>query len=133
MAKVPQPDPASNIIIFRPVPESTRRPPQRVQLSSGIEPTTPLPAGQSPRLLDRVRSAARVRHLSHRTEKAYVGWIKRFIIHHRKRHPSDMGGAEVGAFLSSLATDHCVSASTQNQALAALLFLYQVVLGIRLP
>jgi integron integrase len=70
----------------------------------------------------------RARHYSRRTEKAYVGWIRRFIIFHGKRHPDQMGEAEVGAYLSKLASEDKVSSSTQNQALAALLFLYQQVL-----
>jgi integrase len=82
-----------------------------------------------PRLLDRVRAGLRARHYSKRTEKAYVGWIRRFILFHHKRHPEDMTGVEVGAYLSNLASEAKVSASTQNQALAALLFLYQQVLG----
>ena len=77
-----------------------------------------------PRLLDRVRQAIRARHYSPRTEKAYVGWIRRFIVFHGKRHPDEMGVPEVTQFLSSLATRDKVSASTQNQALSALLFLY---------
>jgi len=81
------------------------------------------------RLLDRVRVALRTLHYSARTEKAYVGWIRRFILFHGKRHPEAMGEPEIGAFLSSLATEVKVAASTQNQALAALLFLYQEVLG----
>src|SRR6185369_7489132 len=87
------------------------------------------PAGSPPRLLDRVRSALRARHYSFRTEKAYVGWIRRFIFFHGKRHPDELADAEIATFLSSLASDARVSASTQNQALAALLFLYQAVLG----
>ena len=86
------------------------------------------PAPQKPKLLDQVRHAIRIRHLSPRTEQAYVGWIKRFIFFHSKRHPAEMGEAEVGQFLSNLATDRRVSASTQNQALNALLFLYNKVL-----
>jgi integron integrase len=82
-----------------------------------------------PRLLDRVRQAARLRHLSRRTEDAYVAWIRRFILFHGKRHPDGMGSLEVIAFLSDLAVRGSVSASTQNQALSALLFLYRVVLG----
>jgi integrase len=82
-----------------------------------------------PRLLDRVRAATRLRHLSRRTEKAYVHWIRRFVVFHGKRHPTEMGEPEVTRFLSALATEGHVSASTQNQALAALLFLYRVVLG----
>jgi integron integrase len=81
-----------------------------------------------PKLLDRVRQAIRTRHYSSKTEEAYVGWIRRFIVFHNKRHPSEMGEAEIGQFLSSLARDSHVSASTQNQALNALLFLYHQVL-----
>jgi len=82
-----------------------------------------------PRLLDQVRQAIRTRHYSYMTEKAYVGWIKRFIFFHNKRHPAEMGEAEIAQFLSSLATDSHVSASTQNQALNALLFLYREILN----
>lgn len=78
--------------------------------------------------LARVRTAIRVRHYSYRTEQAYVGWIVRFIRFHRYRHPEEMGGAEVAAFLSDLAQRRQVSAATQNQALSALLFLYNAVL-----
>ncbi len=87
----------------------------------------------SPRLLDRVRTAVRARHYSIRTEEAYVGWIRRFILFHGKRHPNEMGEPEINAFLSHLATEARVSASTQNQALAALLFLYQNVLEKPFP
>ena len=82
-----------------------------------------------PRLLDQVRQAIRTRHYNYRTEKAYVGWIKRFIFFHNKRHPVEMGEAEIAQFLSALARESHVSASTQNQALNALLFLYQEVLS----
>lgn len=82
-----------------------------------------------PRLLDRVRLAIRTRHLSLRTEQAYVQWIRRFILLHDKRHPKDMGAKEIGAFLTHLAVDRHVSASTQNQALSGVLFLYREVLG----
>jgi Phage integrase, N-terminal SAM-like domain len=84
-----------------------------------------LPTSPKPKLLDQVRQAIRKRHYSDRTEKAYVHWIKRFIFFHNKRHPIEMGEAEIGQFLSTLATDGRVSASTQNQALNALLFLYK--------
>lgn len=87
----------------------------------------------APRLLDVVRDRIRTRHYSLRTETAYTNWIKRFILFHNKRHPRDMGGVEVEAFLTSLAVERNVSASTQNQALAALLFLYREVLQIDLP
>lgn len=83
----------------------------------------------APRLLDRVRQAARLRHLSPRTEDAYTAWVRRFVLFHGKRHPSEMGAPEVVSFLTDLAVRGAVSASTQNQALAALLFLYQAVLG----
>jgi len=86
-----------------------------------------------PRLLDRVRDAVRARHYSRSTEKTYVHWIKRYIFFHGKRHPAEMGPAEVGAFLTSLAVHDKVAASTQNQALSALLFLYREVLGVELP
>ncbi len=91
------------------------------------------PAPRPPRLLDRVREAIRSRHYSRRTEKAYVHWIRRFIFFHGKRHPAEMGAAEVTAFLTSLAVQDKVAASTQNQALSALLFLYREVFGVDLP
>jgi integron integrase len=87
------------------------------------------PGAQKPKLLDQVRLAIRARHYSYKTEKAYVGWIKRFIFFHNKRHPAEMGEGEIARFLSSLASDSHVAASTQNQALNALLFLYREVLG----
>ena len=93
----------------------------------------PAPPTASVRLLDRVRHAIRARLYSRRTEKAYIVWIRRFILFHGKRHPATMGGAEVERFLTSLATERKVSASTQSQALAALLFLYREVLDCRLP
>jgi integron integrase len=103
-------------------------------------PTTALVARESssptprpPRLLDRVREAVRTRHYSRRTEKAYVAWIRRYILFHGKRHPSDMGAAELTQYLSSLAVQGNVAASTQNQALSALLFLYREVLGQDVP
>ncbi|HEY5656582.1 MAG TPA: integron integrase [Myxococcota bacterium] len=83
---------------------------------------------RTPRLLDQVRIALRVRHYSIRTEEAYVGWIRRFILFHERRHPNAMGAVEVVAFLSHLATAGQVSPATQNQALSALLFLYRVIL-----
>ncbi len=86
-----------------------------------------------PRLLDQLRDRIRVKHYSMRTEQAYVGWVRRFILANDKRHPRDLGAAEVEAFLTRLATDRNVAAGTQNQALAALLFLYREVLGQDLP
>lgn len=85
-----------------------------------------------PRLLEPVREVARLRHLSPRTEKAYTGWIRRYVLFHQKRHPRDMGTSEVRAFLSHLAVERRVAASTQTQALAVLLFLYHRVLKIPL-
>jgi len=81
----------------------------------------------------RVREAIRARHYSRRTEQAYWYWIRQFIFFHGKRHPAQMGAAEVTAFLSWLATERDVAAATQGQALSALLFLYQQVLGVKLP
>lgn len=85
------------------------------------------------RLLDSVRQAVRLRHYSYRTEKAYVDWIRRYVLFHGKRHPRDMGGHEVTEFLSHLASSRQVAAATQAQALAALLFLYKHVLKVDLP
>src|SRR5215210_4711090 len=81
-----------------------------------------------PRLLDQVRDKIRLKHYSIRTEQAYLDWIKRFILFHGKRHPRTMGEPEISGFLTHLATERHVAASTQNQALSALLFLYQTVL-----
>ena len=88
---------------------------------------------QPPKLLDQVVAKMRVKHYSLRTEKTYVDWIKRYIWHFDKRHPKDMGAVEVEAFLTHLAVDRNVSASTQNQAKSALLYLYKEVLGVELP
>jgi integron integrase len=99
--------------------------------ASGATPGMPV-AGR-PRLLDRVRLEIRARHYSRQTEKAYVAWIRRYILFHDKRHPDGMGAPEMSAFLSQLASVHKVSASTQNQALAALLFLYREVLQKDVP
>ena len=87
----------------------------------------------APRLLDRVRDKIRLKHYSLRTEQAYVDWIKRYINFHGKQHPSDLGAADVEAFLTHLAAVREVAASTQNQAKSALLFLYKVVLETELP
>jgi len=87
----------------------------------------------SPRLLDRVRDRIRFKHYSIRTEAAYVDWIKRFVHFHGRRHPSLLGAPEVEAYLTHLAAARRVSASTQNQAKSALLFLYKEVLGVELP
>ena len=91
------------------------------------------PGAPPPKLLDRLRIHLRTRHYSIRTEEAYVDWARRFILFHDNRHPQDMGAGEVQAFLSHLAVDRQVSASTQNQAKAALLYLYKQVLQVDLP
>jgi integron integrase len=87
----------------------------------------------APRLLDRVRDKLRIKHYSIRTEEAYLDWIRRFIRYHGRRHPNGMGASEVEAFLTHLAVARRVSASTQNQAKCAILFLYRQVLEIELP
>ena len=96
------------------------------------EPAAPVPPNQ-PRLLDRVRQPIRARHYSLRTEEAYVGWIRRYIFFHNKRHPMEIGEPEINAFVTHLAVEGPVSASTQTQALSALLFLYRHVLAKQLP
>jgi integron integrase len=88
---------------------------------------SPAPSPPAPRLLDRVRWHLRVKHYSLRTEQAYIDWIRRYILFHKKRHPDEMGENEIAAFLTHLAVEKQVAASTQNQALSALLFLYQQV------
>jgi integron integrase len=95
--------------------------------------TVQKPQPDGVRLLDQVRGKIRLKHYSIRTEQAYVDWIKRFILHFDKRHPRDLGAAEVEAFLTHLAVAGKVAAATQNQAKSALLFLYKEVLGIELP
>jgi site-specific recombinase XerD len=91
------------------------------------------PINLPPKLLDQVRERIRVKHCSIRTETSYVQWVKRFILFHGKRHPKELGAAEVEAFLTHLAVAGNVSASTQNQALSALLFLYKEILAMDLP
>src|SRR5881392_628106 len=96
-----------------------------------VPPTTAAAAG-SPKLLDRVRWHLRVKHYSIRTEESYVDWIRRFILFHGRQHPEQMGEMEIAEFLSHLANVRQVSASTQNQAFSALLFLYQQILERKL-
>jgi len=104
-----------------------------------IQPT-PFPSqsaesGQGKKLMEQVSDALRTKHYSYRTEQTYIDWIKRYIIFHNKRHPKDMGETEIRAFISHLATERKVAASTQNQATSAILFLYRIVLqrDITLP
>jgi integron integrase len=96
-------------------------------------PTRVLPPLQSKRLLDQVRERVRYLHYSIRTEQAYVHWVRAFVRFHALRHPAEMAGAEVEAFLGWLAAEQGVSVSTHRQALSALLFLYRQVLGVELP
>ncbi|QJD31466.1 integron integrase [Methylococcus geothermalis] len=96
-----------------------------------LTPSAPSP--RPPKLLDQVRNKIRLKHYSLRTEQAYVDWARRYIFFHGKRHPAEMGAAEVEAFLTHLAVEGRVAASTQNQARAALLFLYREVLQQELP
>ena len=91
------------------------------------------PTPPKPRLLDRVRAAVRARHGSRRIEEAYVVWIRRYVLFHGKRHPAEMGAPEITRFLTALAVEGRVAASTQTQALSALLFLYRHVLELDLP
>ncbi|MFA5922226.1 MAG: integron integrase [Methylococcaceae bacterium] len=93
----------------------------------------PLDQVKAPKLLDQVRDKIRLKHYSIRTEQTYVDWIKRFVLFNNKRHPAEMGAAEVEAFLTHLAVEGKVAASTQNQAKAAVLFLYRQVLNQELP
>ncbi len=83
---------------------------------------------KNPKLLDRVKADMRVKHYSRRTEAAYTGWIKRYILFHNKRHPKDMGAEEIKAFINNLATNNHVSSSTQNQALQSILYLYKNII-----
>jgi integrase len=96
-------------------------------------PSCPRDAAKPPMLLDAVRRVIRERHFSLRTEEQYVYWVRGFVNFHNRRHPRDLGATEVQAYLSMLANERRVSASTHNQALSALLFLYRRVLGVELP
>lgn len=89
-------------------------------------------SAQKPKLLDQVRNTIQLKHYSYRTEETYVSWIRRFILFHDKRHPKEMGIPEIETYLTYLATDRNVAASTQNQAMYAILFLYREVLEIEI-
>jgi integron integrase len=93
-----------------------------------MQPQQPPRNPQNKKLLDQVRDCLRLKHYSYRTEQTYKEWIKRYILFHNKRHPREMGAPEIQAFLSHLATEKNIAASTQNQALSAILFLYRHVL-----
>ncbi len=102
-------------------------------LTTVASESPPAPIAGDMKLLDAVRSRCRLKHYSIRTEQAYSGWIRRFILFHGKVHPRLMGGAEVEQFLTHLAVVGNVAAGTQNQALSSLLFLYKEILGVELP
>ncbi|MEF7616972.1 phage integrase N-terminal SAM-like domain-containing protein [Aquincola sp. MAHUQ-54] len=105
-----------------------------METASSVFASATLPATLSePKLFDQVRARIRTLHYSIRTEEAYTGWIRRFILFDGNRHPRDMSAPEVEGFLSSLATLNNVSASTQNRAKAAILFLDKEILKIDLP
>jgi hypothetical protein len=80
------------------------------------------------KLLDQMRDVLRMKHYSYQTEKTYTEWVKRFILFHQKRYPKEMGAPEIQAYITYLAVERTVAASTQNQALSAVLFLYRIVL-----
>jgi integron integrase len=139
----------SSVVAARATPTSGVRPLARRSLGAGgcpffsflLQPSSfilapviapPGPPASSPKLLDRVRWHLRVKHYSLRTEQSYLDWIRRFILFHQKRHPNEMGEKEIAAFLTHLAVNRFVAASTQNQALSALLFLFQQVLDRKL-
>jgi integron integrase len=100
----------------------------RFEAQRAIAPTARPGGSHEPRFLDQVANACRVKHLAYRTEQSYVSWVKRFILFHGKRHPQEMGPVEVRAFLTHLAVNRTVSASTQNQALNAIVFMYREVI-----
>jgi len=116
--------PADPVVLREPASKYVRSIPERFG--------SPQPWGKPPKLLDQARSCIRARHLSRRTEQAYVAWVRGFGLFNVKRHPASMGESQVRDFLSYLAVRRKVSSSKQNQALSALLFLYRDVLGVDL-
>jgi site-specific recombinase XerD len=98
-----------------------------------MEQSGHMDVSKQPMLLEVVRQRIRLRHYSHRTEKSYVHWIRRFVRFHNRRHPRELGKVEIEGFLTHLAVERKVSASTQNQAFNALLFLYREVLALEMP
>ncbi len=101
-------------------------------IDSGIYNSDDKTGGKKPKLLDQARGKMRRKHMALSTEKSYISWMRRYILFHNKRHPKDMAESEIEAFLTSLAIDGNVAASTQNQAFNAILFLYREVLDIEL-
>jgi len=114
-------------LVARAVAEATPASAAAPAPNSGGGARRAIPA--EPRLLERMSGALRLRHASPRTEAAYRHWVRRFVVFHGMRHPSELGAPEITAFLNHLAVDAHVAASTQNQALSALVFLYRHVLG----
>jgi integrase len=98
--------------------------------ATSLPPASPSPANKDKKLLDQLRDAIRAKHYSYRTEQTYIDWCKRYTlrVYHQKRHPVEMGVPEIQEYITYLATDQQVAASTQNQALSAILFLYRHVL-----
>jgi integron integrase len=96
--------------------------------TNALSPSSPDSPNKAKKLLDQLRDAIRAKHYSYRTEQTYIDWCKRYILYHNKRHPAEMGIPEIQAYIVHLATDQHVAASTQNQALSAILFLYRNVL-----
>src|SRR5437762_3344594 len=117
---------------MQPHPDSESLNPSRPPTDNPTDSRAPV-GPPPPRLLDQLRGKVRLLHYSKRTERAYVDWVTRYILFHDKRHPKEMGGTEVEAFLTHLAVHGRVAASTQNQAFSAVVFLYRHVLGIDLP
>lgn len=103
-----------------------------IQNSSPQSATSPTRTGQGKKLLDQYSEALRNRHYSLRTEKTYISWVRKYILYHNKRHPREMGAAEINEFITSLVNDRTVAASTQNQAISAIMFLYRNVLQMEL-
>jgi integron integrase len=122
--------PAAAPLGLIPCKDDSMPPARRASL---VREPSPPPYFRRPTLLSAMRQALRARRYSRRTEKAYVAWVRRFLLFHGKRHPRELGEAEITAFLSALATRRRVSASTKNQALSAILFLYRHVLRLELP
>ena len=98
-----------------------------------LDPDGAVPHSRPPKLLDQLRDRIRLKHYSIRTEQVYTDWVRRFILFHGKRHPRDLGPADIEAFLTHLAVERTVAASTQNQAKSAILFLYHEVLRVEMP
>jgi site-specific recombinase XerD len=101
-------------------------------ITTSSMPSNIPPEGKSKKLLDQYREFLRNRHYSLRTEKTYIGWVRQYILYHNTRHPREMGVKEINDFITHLVNQKTVAASTQNQALSAILYLYHNVLGISL-